>query len=197
MYQDIRVNCCQDARDQQYIQEDKIMDTTTSTYDEYIKLIAEEEERIEGIENDIQVKTLELDDVQNSIKEKERERLEEIKTTYEALVARRKDRVSKLNKLESELEVRRSYLFSLYEEDEYEHPSLKNEEQSPRRTEEHCENEERELEDIDFYIHSTKDNSIADHSYANDRKDLLQKDHSTKDLPQKDHSCYSFKKTYF
>ena len=173
------------------------MDTTTSTYDEYIKLIAEEEERIEGIENDIQVKTLELDDVQNSIKEKERERLEEIKTTYEALVARRKDRVSKLNKLESELEVRRSYLFSLYEEDEYEHPSLKNEEQSPRRTEEHCENEERELEDIDFYIHSTKDNSIADHSYANDRKDLLQKDHSTKDLPQKDHSCYSFKKTYF
>ena len=92
----------------------------TLTYSDYLAFVEEEEERIEGIENDIQVKTLELDDVQNSIKEKERERLEEIKTTYEALVARRKQGQEELQQLKEELEDKRSYLYSLYQDEEYE-----------------------------------------------------------------------------
>ena len=92
----------------------------TLTYSDYLAFVEEEEERIEGIENDIQVKTLELNDVQNSIKEKERERLEEIKTTYEALVARRKQGQEELQQLKEELEDKRSYLYSLYQDEEYE-----------------------------------------------------------------------------
>ena len=92
----------------------------TLTYSDYLAFVEEEEERIEGIENDIQVKTLELNDVNNSIEEKERERLEEIKTTYEALVARRKQGQEELQQLKEELEDKRSYLYSLYQDEEYE-----------------------------------------------------------------------------
>ena len=132
MSQDVGVNCCQEIGNEliENIIEDETMETTTVerelTYNapslrcgvnDYLQMIETEEERIEEIENEIEMKTLELEDVENSIEEKERERLEEIKATYEAFVNRRKDKEERLQQLENKLEDRRNYLNSLREDD--------------------------------------------------------------------------------
>ena len=133
---DVGVNCCQEIGNEQSLEgteelieniiEDETMETTTVeratherersalTYNDYLQMIETEEERIEEIENEIEVKTLELSDVENSIELEEAERLNNLKVLYEETVARRKQGQERLEKLEAKLEDRRNYLYSFY-----------------------------------------------------------------------------------
>ena len=121
---DVGVNCCQELSGDELIIkntiEDEIMETTVKreyTYADYLGMIEAEEKVVEELDNEIENYESELEDVEISIDLAEAERLNKIKTTYEAVVNRRKKKETKLEKLEEVLEERRAYLNSLREDD--------------------------------------------------------------------------------
>ena len=127
---DIGVNCCQELSGDELIIEntieDEIMEVVTEkeyTYAEYLRMIEAEEKIIEELDNEIENCENELEDIEISIDLAEAERLNKIKSVYQTVINRRKEKAVKLEKLEEVLEERRAYLHSLREEDEIEQMS--------------------------------------------------------------------------
>lgn len=114
------VNCCQELLGDELIIENIIEDEIMEaeyTYAEYLRMIEAEEKVIEELDNEIENCESELEDVEISIDLAEAERLNKIKSVYETVVNRRKEKAVKLEKLEAVLEERRAYLNSLREDD--------------------------------------------------------------------------------
>ena len=98
--------------------EEEIMETVLEkefTYHDYLKLIEGEEKVIEELDNEIENVEGELEDIEISIDLAEAERLNKIKSVYEALVSTRQGKEAKLEELEERLDERHGYLNSLRE----------------------------------------------------------------------------------
>ena len=100
--------------------EDEIMEAVREkeyTYADYIRMIEAEEKIIEELDNEVENVESELEDIEVAIDLAEAARLSKIKSVYEEVISRRKEKEAKLEELESELEGRRNYLHSLREDD--------------------------------------------------------------------------------
>ena len=86
------------------------------TYAEYLRMIEAEEKIIEELDNEFENVESELEDIEVAIDLAEAARLSKIKSVYEEVINRRKEKEAELEQLEQTLDERRSYLNSLRED---------------------------------------------------------------------------------